>query len=46
MKNAVVILRKNTMLIVLGLVFIFFTVMTKGQMLTANQFNSLMTQNA
>ena len=46
MKNAVAILRKNTMLIVLVLVFIFFTVMTKGQMFTANQFNSLITQNA
>ena len=29
MKNAVAILRKNTMLIVLVLVFIFFTIMTK-----------------
>ena len=46
MKNAVAILRKNTMLIVLVLVFIFFTIMTKGQMFTANQFNSLITQNA
>ena len=46
MKNAVAILRKNTMLIVLVLVFIFFTVATKGQMFTANQFNSLITQNA
>ena len=39
MKNAVAILRKNTMLIVLVLVFIFFTAATKGQMFTANQFN-------
>ena len=46
MKNAAAILKKNTMLIVLVLVFIFFTVMTKGQMFTANQFNSLITQNA
>ena len=46
MKNAVAILRKNTMLIVLVLVFIFFTAATKGQMFTANQFNSLITQNA
>ena len=46
MKNAVAILKKNTMLIVLVLVYIFFTVTTKGQMFTANQFNSLITQNA
>ncbi|MDO4188104.1 MAG: sugar ABC transporter permease [Lachnospiraceae bacterium] len=46
MKNAVAILKKNTMLIVLVLVFIFFTITTKGQMFTANQFNSLITQNA
>lgn len=46
MKNAAAILKKNTMLIVLVLVYIFFTVTTKGQMFTANQFNSLITQNA
>ena len=46
MKNAAAVLKKNTMLIVLVLVFIFFTVATKGQMFTANQFNSLITQNA
>lgn len=46
MKNAIAVLRKNTMLIVLVLVFIFFTIGTKGQMFTANQFNSLITQNA
>ena len=46
MKNAAAILKKNTMLIVLVLVFVFFTIMTKGQMFTANQFNSLITQNA
>lgn len=46
MKNAAAILKKNTMLIVLVLVYIFFTVATKGQMFTANQFNSLITQNS
>lgn len=46
MKNAAAVLKKNTMLIVLVLVYIFFTVATKGQMFTANQFNSLITQNS
>ena len=46
MKNAAAILKKNTMLIVLVLVYIFFTIATKGQMFTANQFNSLITQNS
>lgn len=46
MKNAMAILRKNTMLIVLVLVFILFTVATNGQMFTANQFNALISQNA
>ncbi|MCR4689796.1 MAG: sugar ABC transporter permease [Lachnospiraceae bacterium] len=34
------------MLIVLVLVYIFFTIMTKGQMFEALQFNALITQNA
>ncbi|MCR5419369.1 MAG: sugar ABC transporter permease [Lachnospiraceae bacterium] len=34
------------MLIVLVLVFIFFTIMTKGQMFEPMQFNALITQNA
>ena len=46
MKNAAAVLKKNTMLIVLVLVYIFFTIATKGQMFTANQFNSLITQNS
>ena len=46
MKNAVAVLRKNTMLIVLVLVFLFFTITTKGQMFEALNFNALITQNA
>lgn len=46
MKNALNVLRKNTMLFVLLLVFLFFTLMTKGQMFTALNFNALITQNA
>ncbi len=44
--NVVEVLKKNAMLIVLVLVFIFFTVMTGGQMFEAMQFNALITQNA
>ncbi len=40
------VLKKNAMLIVLVLVFIFFTIMTKGQMFEPMQFNALITQNA
>ena len=46
MKNALSVLRKNTMMFVLLLVFLFFTLMTKGQMFTALNFNALITQNA
>ena len=46
MKNAAQVLRKNTMIFVLVLVFLFFTIMTKGQMFTALNFNALITQNA
>lgn len=46
MKKAVDIIRKNTMLIVLVLVVLFFTAMTKGQMVSAANFTSLITQNA
>ena len=46
MKKALDVLRKNTMMFVLVLVFLFFTVMTKGQMFTALNFNALITQNA
>ncbi len=40
------ILKKNAMLIVLVLLFIFFTVMTGGKMFEAMNFNALITQNA
>ncbi len=48
MKNNKVfsMLKKNAMLIVLVLVYIFFTVMTSGQMFQAMNFNALITQNA
>lgn len=46
MKNALDVLRKNTMIFVLVLVFLFFTLMTKGQMFTPLNFNALITQNA
>lgn len=46
MKNALNVLRKNTMMFVLVLVFLFFTLMTKGQMFTPLNFNALITQNA
>ena len=40
------VLKKNAMLIVLVLVYIFFTVMTSGQMFQPMNFNALITQNA
>ena len=40
------LLKKNAMLIVLVLVYIFFTIMTKGRMFKPNSFNSLINQNA
>lgn len=46
MKNAVTVLRKNTMMFVLVLVYLFFTLTTNGQMFTAMNFNALITQNA
>lgn len=46
MKNILTVLRKNTMLIVLVLVFLFFTIMTNGQMFEPLNFNALITQNA
>ena len=45
-ESVIKVLKKNAMLIVLVLVFIFFTVMTSGQMFEAMQFNALITQNA
>ncbi len=46
MKNAVSIIRKNTMLIVLVLVYLFFTFTTKGSIFMANNFSALIAQNA
>lgn len=46
MKKYSELLKKNAMLIVLVLVYIFFTVMTKGQMFQPLNFNALITQNA
>ena len=40
------VLKKNAMLIVLVLVYIFFTVATGGGMFQAMNFNALITQNA
>ena len=40
------VLKKNAMIIVLVLVYIFFTIMTGGQMFQAMNFNALITQNA
>jgi len=40
------VLKKNAMLIVLVLVYVFFTVSTNGQMFQAMNFNALITQNA
>ena len=44
--KAISVLKKNAMIIVLVLVYIFFTVMTSGQMFQAMNFNALITQNA
>ncbi len=46
MKKYSELLKKNAMLIVLVLVFIFFTTMTSGQMFQPLNFNALITQNA
>ncbi len=45
-KNLTSVLKKNAMLIVLVLVYIFFTAMTGGKMFEAMNFNALITQNA
>ncbi len=45
-KKYVDILKKNAMLIVLVLVYIFFTIMTGGGMFDPLNFNALITQNA
>ena len=46
MNNTLEILRKHTMKIVLVLIVIFFSVMTKGQMFAASSFQALIAQNA
>lgn len=46
MNNYAALLKKNAMIIVLVLVYVFFTVMTKGQMFDPLNFNALITQNA
>ena len=46
MKKATDIIRKNTMLFILVLVFLFFTITTGGMMFTSLQFNALITQNS
>ncbi len=44
--DPVSLLKKNAMLIILVLVFIFFTVMTRGRMFNPNSFAALINQNA
>ena len=44
--DPVSMLKQNAMLIVLVLVYIFFTIMTQGRMFKPNSFNSLINQNA
>lgn len=46
MNKTVEILRKHTMKIVLVLIVIFFSVMTKGQMFAPSSFQALIAQNA
>ena len=46
MKKYSEVLKKNAMMIVLVLVYIFFTIMTDGQMFQPLNFNALITQNA
>ena len=44
--DPVAMLKKNAMLIILVLVFIFFIIMTKGRMFKPTSFSSLINQNA
>lgn len=46
MNKTIEIFRKHTMKIVLVLIVIFFSVMTKGQMFAASSFQALIAQNA
>ena len=45
-KNISTVLKENTMLIVLVVVYLFFTIQTKGSMFSPMNFNALITQNA
>ncbi len=45
-KSISTVLKENTMLIVLVIVYLFFTITTKGTMFQPLQFNALITQNA
>lgn len=45
-KSAKTVLKDNTMIIVLVLVYVFFTITTKGSMFWPMNFNALITQNA
>ena len=44
--NPIAMLKKNAMLIILVLVYIFFPIMTKGRMFKPTSFASLINQNA
>ena len=46
MKELIPALKKNTMLIILVFVFLFFTIMTGGQMFSDVSFQALITQNS
>ena len=46
MKNVASTLKKNTMLVVLVLVYLFFMITTKGSIFKPMNFNALITQNA
>ena len=40
------VLKKNTMIVVMFVVYIFFAIMTNGNIFTPSQFSALITQNA
>ncbi len=40
------VLKRNTMIVVMFIVYTFFAIMTKGNIFTASQFTALITQNA
>ena len=46
MAKSMEIIKKNARLIILVLVYIFFSVMTKGSIFSPLNFNALITQNA